>query len=70
MRPSVSLRTPICDLFEIEHPIFLAGMGEVAMAELCAAVSEAGGFGTLGMVAAPPDRIRDEMRRVRALTDR
>jgi len=70
MLPTPSLRTPICDLFGIEHPIFLAGMGEVAMAELCAAVSEAGGFGTLGMVAAPPDQIRDEMRRVRALTDR
>ena len=41
------LHTPICDLFGIEHPIFLAGMGGVAYAELCAAVSEAGGFGTL-----------------------
>ena len=70
MPTTACLRTPICDLFGIEPPIFLAGMGEVAMAELCAAVSEAGGFGTLGMVAAPPDQIRDEMRRVRALTDR
>jgi len=70
MPTSLSLRTPVCDLFGIEHPIFLAGMGEVAMADLCAAVSQAGGFGTLGMVAAPPDRIRAEMRRVRQLTDR
>jgi enoyl-[acyl-carrier protein] reductase II len=66
----VSLRTPICDLFEIEHPVFLAGMGEVAFAEVVAAVSEAGGYGTLGMGASPPDRIRDQMRRVRALTDK
>src|SRR4029450_10933253 len=66
----MALRTPICDLFEIEHPVFLAGMGEVAFAEVVAAVSEAGGYGTLGMAASSPERIRDQMRRVRKLTDR
>jgi enoyl-[acyl-carrier protein] reductase II len=66
----MSLRTPICDLFGIEHPVFLAGMGEVAFAELVAAVSEAGGFGTLGMGSSHPQRIRDEMRAVRRLTDK
>jgi enoyl-[acyl-carrier protein] reductase II len=66
----VSLRTPICDLFGIEHPVFLAGMGEVAFAELVAAVSEAGGFGTLGMGSSHPERIRTEMRAVRRLTDK
>lgn len=64
----MSLRTPICDLFGIEYPIFLAGMGQVAYAEVCAAVSEAGGFGTLGMVGASPEGIRDEMREVRKRT--
>jgi enoyl-[acyl-carrier protein] reductase II len=67
---SASLRTPICDLFGIEHPVFLAGMGEVAFAELVAAVSEAGGFGTLGMAGSDPARIRDEMRAVRRLTSK
>src|SRR5690606_31314530 len=38
--------------------------------EVCAAVSEAGGFGTLGMVGAPPERIRAEMRAVRKRTDK
>lgn len=66
----MSLRTPICDMFDIDVPIFLAGMGQVAFAEVCAAVSEAGGFGTLGMVGAPPDRIRDEMRAVRKRTNK
>lgn len=66
----MALRTPICELFEIEHPVFLAGMGEVAFAEVVAAVSEAGGYGTLGMGASPPERIRDQMRRVRKLTDK
>ncbi len=45
----MNLRTPICDMFEIEYPVFLAGMGGVSLAEVCAAVSEAGGYGTLGM---------------------
>jgi enoyl-[acyl-carrier protein] reductase II len=66
----MNLRTPICDLLGIEVPIVLAGMGGVAHAELCAAVSEAGGFGTLGMATLTPDEIRDEMREVRRLTDR
>jgi enoyl-[acyl-carrier protein] reductase II len=64
----MQFHTPICDMFGIEVPIFLAGMGQVAYAEVCAAVSEAGGFGTLGMVGSSPDGIRDEMRRVKALT--
>ena len=52
----MSLRTPLCDLFGIEPPIFLAGMGEVAYADVCAAVSEAGGFGTLGIAGSCPQR--------------
>jgi enoyl-[acyl-carrier protein] reductase II len=66
----MNLRTPLCDLLGIEVPICLAGMGGVAYADVCAAVSEAGGFGTLGMASASPDGIRDEMRRVRELTDK
>jgi enoyl-[acyl-carrier protein] reductase II len=64
----MQFRTPICDLFRIEVPIFLAGMGQVAYAEVCAAVSEAGGFGTLGMVGAAPQQIRAEMRKVKERT--
>ena len=66
----MSLRTPICDLFDIDVPVFLAGMGGVAYAEICAAVSEAGGFGTLGMAGVPPEGIREQMREVRRRTDR
>lgn len=66
----MSFRTPICDMFDIEVPIFLAGMGQVAFAEVCAAVSEAGGYGTLGMAGSGPDQIREEMRKVRQLTDK
>ncbi len=66
----MSIRTPICDLLDIEVPVFLAGMGGVAYAEVCAAVSEAGGFGTLGMASCGPEQIREEMRAVRKRTDK
>jgi enoyl-[acyl-carrier protein] reductase II len=64
------LTTPLCESLGIEHPVFLAGMGGVAYGEVCAAVSEAGGFGTLGMAAAQPAEIRREMRAVRARTQK
>ncbi len=66
----MSLRTPLCDILGIEYPVMLAGMGGVSYAEVCAAVSEAGGFGSLGMASVPPEGIRDQMRRVKALTDK
>lgn len=66
----MALRTPLCDLLHIEHPILLAGMGGVSYAPLAAAVSAAGGYGVLGMAGTSPDFIRDQMRQVRALTDR
>ncbi|MGH7288283.1 MAG: nitronate monooxygenase, partial [Myxococcota bacterium] len=64
----MTLRTPLCDRLGIDVPILLAGMGGVAYAEVCAAVSAAGGFGTLGMAGEGPEGIRREMRGVRART--
>ncbi len=64
----MSLRTPLCDILGVEHPIMLAGMGGVSYAELAAAVSNAGGYGVLGMAGTSPDFIRDQMRKVKALT--
>ena len=66
----MALHTPLCDLLDIEHPILLAGMGGVSYAPLAAAVSNAGGYGVLGMAGTTPDFIRDQMRQVRALTDK
>lgn len=66
----MTIRTPICDMLGIEHPVLLAGMGGVSYAEVCAAVSDAGGFGSLGMAGLPPEFIRDQMKQVKDLTDR
>jgi len=64
------MRTPICDLFGIEHPIILAGMGGVSMAPLVAAVSNAGGLGVMGAANLSPDDLRAEIRRTKALTQK
>ncbi|MGZ6020960.1 MAG: NAD(P)H-dependent flavin oxidoreductase [Phenylobacterium sp.] len=65
----MTIHTKLCDLLGVTHPIMLAGMGGVSYAELVAAVSNAGGYGVLGMAGRSPDFIRDEMRKVKSLTD-
>jgi nitronate monooxygenase len=60
-----SLHTPACDLLGCRYPVVLAGMGGVARAELVAAVTQAGGFGFLGMVRESPELIRQEVEAVR-----
>ena len=64
------LRTPICDLFGIEHPVLLAGMGGVSMAPLVAAVSNAGGLGVMGAASLSPETLRAEIRKTKSLTTR
>jgi enoyl-[acyl-carrier protein] reductase II len=66
----MTIRTPLCDMLGIEYPIMLAGMGGVSYAELAAAVSNAGGFGTLGMAGRSHSEIQDEIKKVRDLTDK
>ena len=64
------LRTPLCDLLGIEYPIIQAGMGHIARAHLCAAVSNAGGLGVIGASGMQPDELREEIRKTRQLTDK
>ena len=66
----MSLHTPLCDQLGVEHPIMLAGMGGVSYAELAAAMSNAGGYGVLGMAGRSPEFIREEMRKLRTLTSK
>jgi nitronate monooxygenase len=62
------LRTRICDLFGIEYPIVSAGMGGVASGELAAAVSDAGGLGTIGLAGISTEAIHHEVATARRLT--
>src|SRR3984893_15874743 len=64
------LHTPVCELFEIDVPIFQAGMAKYTTPELVAAVSNAGGLGIIGGLGRTPDELRAEIRRVRELTSR
>lgn len=66
----LSLHTPLVDLLGCQYPILCAGMGGVARAELAAAVSEAGGFGCMGMVRESPRFICAQVEQYRALSDR
>lgn len=53
------------------HPIIQAPMaGGATTPELVAAVSNAGGLGSLAGVMLPPERLREEIRKIRTLTDR
>ena len=47
------LRTQLCDLLQIEFPVIQAGMGPFTDAQLVAAVSNAGGLGSLGSSQRP-----------------
>jgi enoyl-[acyl-carrier protein] reductase II len=64
------LRTFLCNLLGIDAPVIQAGMGPFTGAELVAAVSNAGGLGSLGASQRPAEDLRQQLARVRALTDR
>ncbi len=66
----MSVRTRLCDVLGIEHPILQSGMGGVAGPELVAEVSRAGALGILAGLNIPGEELRARIRRVRALTDR
>ena len=63
-------KTEICELLGIEYPIIQGGMAWVATAELAAAVSNAGGLGIIGAGNAPADFVRNEIRKVKKLTEK
>ncbi len=62
------IKTRLCELLGIEHPLIQGGMAWVGTAELSAAVSEAGAFGILGGGNAPPDWVRAQVRKTKELT--
>jgi NAD(P)H-dependent flavin oxidoreductase YrpB (nitropropane dioxygenase family) len=64
------LRTALCRQLGVEYPIFAVGIGPAARSELAAAVSNAGGCGVLGTSGAPVPYIRQQIQRLRTLTDR
>lgn len=64
------IRTPLCDLLGIEHPIVQGGMAWIGTAELASAVSEAGGLGIIGAGNAPGEWVRQQIRRMKERTSK
>jgi nitronate monooxygenase len=62
--------TQLCRAIGVEHPIFSAGIGAAAGAELAAAVSNAGGCGVLGTASLPGKFVRAQIQRLKMLTTR
>ena len=52
------MRTPLCDLLGIDVPVVQASLGPWSRPELTAAVSNAGGLGTLGTALVEPETLR------------
>ncbi len=65
------MKTRITELFGIEHPIIQGGMHFVGLAELAAAVSEAGGLGIItGLTQATPEKLAAEIAKAKDMTDK
>ncbi|MBN1613109.1 MAG: nitronate monooxygenase [Deltaproteobacteria bacterium] len=65
------MKTRMTELMGIKYPIIQGGMGWLGLAELVAAVSNAGGLGVLGSATHPdPEDLREEIRKVKKLTDK
>ena len=65
------MKTKITELFGIEHPIMQGGMHYVGLAELAAAVSNAGGIGTItGLTQKTPADLANEIAKCKDMTDK
>jgi enoyl-[acyl-carrier protein] reductase II len=64
------LRTPVCDLLGMEVPIMQAAIWPATAPKLVAAVSEAGGLGSIGAVFESAESIQRQIDRVREITPR
>ncbi|HEV8439929.1 MAG TPA: nitronate monooxygenase family protein [Methylomirabilota bacterium] len=64
------IHTPVCDLLGIRHPIALGGMAGHTSVPLVAAVSNAGGLGTLGVTRIPAEQIPANITTIRGTTTR
>lgn len=65
------MKTRITEMLGIEHPIIQGGMHYVGFAELAAAVSNAGGMGTItGLTQQSPGDLANEIAKCRDLTDK
>jgi len=68
-RPS-PITSRVSELLGVEFPIVQAPMGWIARSQLASAVSNAGGLGIIETSSGELDAVRDEIRKMRDLTDK
>ena len=66
----MAIKNRITELLGVEHPIVQAPMGWIARAQLASAVSNAGGLGIIETSSGQLDDVREEVRKMRTLTDK
>jgi enoyl-[acyl-carrier protein] reductase II len=66
----MQFKNRITDLLGVEIPVIQAPMGWIARSQLAAAVSNAGGLGIIETSSGELDAVRDEIRKMRELTDK
>lgn len=67
----MGFETRVTKLLNIEYPIIQGGLAYLAYSDLAAAVSNAGGLGQITAMTLPsPEALREEIQKVRALTDK
>ena len=65
------MKTWITELFGIKHPVIQGGMHYVGLAEMAAAVSNAGGLGIItGLTQGTPEKLANEIARCQEMTDK
>jgi len=65
------MNTRVTKLLHIRYPVVQGGLAYLAYAELAAAVSNAGGLGQITAMSLPsPEALREEIRKVRRMTDK
>ena len=64
------MKNRVTDLLGVEHPIIQAPMGYIARAQLASAVSNAGALGIIETSSGQLDQVRDEITKMRDLTDK
>ena len=60
----------IRDLLKIKYPIIQGGMANIATHQLASAVSNAGGLGLIGCGGWDPERVKEEIRKTKKLTNK
>ncbi len=64
------IKSEICEILGIKHPILQGGMAWISDANLAAAVSNAGGLGTISSMNADGEWLRNEIYKIKKLTDK